>query len=171
MSKVLYANMDKRSAIMREMVLNATPETLRHRRENVIDELMSREVLTAEQHRAGREIASIWVGLAKGLSARVQKYDREIRGIDNHDWRPGQIRAYHERYSPWLADAGKIAVKTSTLASMVVLVVVDNFGCTQIAESWSMNPRTVKRLVREGLHMYAEIGGWVDECGRPKTNA
>ncbi len=153
------------------LVANATPETIRHRRACVVDELLNREYLTPEQHRAGMEIARLWEQITSGLFAKVQKYDREVRGMTHDDWAAGYITAYHQRYIPWRDEAGKMPVRDKTVADVVFYVVVDNYGMQQAADHYRMRRDSVKSIVRESLHRYAEIGGWVDVCGRSKIYA
>ena len=156
----------QRQAARDELEINATLQTLRHRQACVVDELFNRGNLTAEQHRAGQEIATVWLAITSGLFARVQKYEREPAGVSHADWRASTISAYQGRYIPWRDEAGAVAVKGRTLAELVFLVVVDNYGCQQIAQSWHMHRDRVKQLTRSSLQRYAEIGGWVDHCGR-----
>jgi hypothetical protein len=156
----------RRTQAVVELEENATPETLRHRRACVMDELFNRGNLTPEQYRAGQEICALWVKITSGLWATVQKYERQPAGVGHTDWQAGLIRAYHERYVPWREEAGKIPVKQYTLADLTFKIVVDNYGCQQVASAWHMHRDRVKQLTRVSLQRYAEIGQWVDHCGR-----
>jgi hypothetical protein len=156
----------ERDRVEIELHLNATPETIRQRKKVVVQELFNRGNLTAEQYRAGMEIAAVWKNLTSDLFARVQRYERQPSGRSHHDWKASTTAAYLERYVPWRDEAGKVAVKQHTLADLVFLVVVDNIGVQQIASSWHIHRDKVKQLTRVSLQRYAEIGGWVDHCGR-----
>jgi hypothetical protein len=163
--------LQERAEVQTQLEANATHETIRHRRACVIDEMLNREYLRAEQHRAGIEIARVWEQITAGLFAKVQKYDREVRGVSHSDWQAGMITAYHDRYIPWREEAGKKPVRNQTEADLVFLVVVDNYGMQQVADHYRMRRESVKAIVRESLHRYAEIGGWVDVCGRSRICA
>jgi hypothetical protein len=155
----------ERDAAMLEMAANATPETIRHRQVRVVDELTARGSMPAESRRAALEINEVWMLITGGLFAKVQRYDRAIRGVCHDNWPPGCIAAYHERYIPWRDYFGALAVHgqgSLTVADLVFFVAVDNLGVQQIAESRRMCRKSVLNLVRTSLYWYAENGGWLD---------
>jgi hypothetical protein len=166
--------MADRAAAQVELEINATPETLRQRRVCVVNELMDKGALTAEQRRAAREIYVVWEAINCELRMKVQNYQPQIRGAMFDDWRPSTINAYHDRYVPWRDEAGAQAVKgqgSMTVADLVFKLAVGNCGHRQIADSYKMDQRTVLNLIRVSLLRYAEIGGWVDVCGRSRLYA
>jgi glutamate mutase epsilon subunit len=163
-----------REAMAKELAENATPETLNQRKIRVVDELLERGKLTDEQRRAAIEINAVWLKITIGLFARVQRYERQARGVGQEDWASSMINAYHDRYIPWRDEAGAVAVKgqgNMTVADLVFCLAIDNYGVRQLADSRGMDQRTVLDYVRNSLQRYAEIGGWVDECGRSKLFA
>lgn len=151
----------------RELRRNATPQTIRHRRENVLEEQLWRGKITSEQFRAAGEIEKLYQLLTAGVGARIAKYDRAAVGGDFADWQGWAINAYHQRYIPWRDEAGRQALKTGTVADLALGMAAHNLGTNQLAKVWKISPRRVLELVRTSLHRYAEIGGWVDACGRP----
>lgn len=161
---------ENKETAQRELADNATPETIRHRVACVVDELFYRDKLTPEQRRAALEINAVWVAITAGLCAKVQRYQAD-GGAGNHDWRAGTVTAYHERYIPWRNEAGQQAIKGRTMFDLVFALAVDNYGVRQLADSWRMDQRRVLDLARVSLHRYAEIGGWVDVCGRSQLCA
>jgi hypothetical protein len=140
----------------------------------VVDELLERGKLTDEQRRAAIEICKVWEAITCGLRTKVQNYQPTIKGSGFEDWRASTLNAYHDRYIPWRNEAGAMPVRgqgSLTVADLVFKLAVDNYGITQVSESLRMNHRTVLDLVRNSLMRYAEIGGWVDVCGRAKIFA
>ena len=164
-----------REAAQNELRVNATPETLRQRQVCVVDELLARGSLGAEQRRAALEINEVWVSITAGLFAKVQRYDgRQTKGGSCEDWRASTITAYKDRYIPWREEAGATPVRgqgAMTVADLVFKVAVDNYGVRQVGDSLRMDQRTVLTLVRNSLYRYAEIGGWVDVAGSVKIYA
>lgn len=160
-----------REAVEREREANATPDTLRHWREDIVDTMWRKGQLIAEQRRAANEIAEIYMHFAKQGAARVQDYAPRIAsGLPATDWRAGVISAYKQRYQPWRDEAGAQSVGAGRVVfDLVVAVAVDNLGFQQTADKYRMDRRTVQKRVRESLMRYAEIAGWVDECGRAKV--
>jgi hypothetical protein len=154
----------ERQAVENELRANATPEALRHKAASVVDSMFAKGKLTAEQRRAANEIAEVWRAIAGGLFARVQEYEPRIRGGKvSDDWRAGMIRAYHDRYIPWRAEAGaQNAGAGRTVFDLVIAVAFDNYGFRQVGNAYGMDQRRLLRLVRESLYRYAEIAQWVD---------
>lgn len=163
-----------REAAAEELKINATPETIRQRQIVVVDELLSRGKLMAEQRRAAIEINMVWISITAGLFAKVQKYEQRVAGGCHEDWKASTVTAYHDRYIPWRNEAGSQTVRgqgSTTVADLVFLVAVDNYGVRQVADNLRMDQRTVLDIVRNSLHRYAELACWVDECGRSKICA
>lgn len=163
-----------RTAAQIELRQNATPETLRQRQVCVVDELLARGGLGEEQRKAAMEISAVWEAITCGLRMKVQNYQPHIKGSGYEDWRPSLLTAYQTRYIPWRDEAGAQAVRgqgSLTVADLVFKMAVDNYGGRQIADSYRMDRRTVLNLIRNSLMRYAEIGGWVDVCGRTKIYA
>jgi hypothetical protein len=161
----------ERQKSMTELAENATPETLRHRAAVVVDELTERGKLTREQRRAAREIQQVYTAITIGMNRLTSRYEHHIAGGSVEDWRAGLIAGYHGRYVPWRNLAGRQPVNDRTVAELVLLVAVDNYGCRQIAQRWRMGPARVIRVLRESLSDYAEIAGWIDATGRPTSEA
>jgi hypothetical protein len=164
----------ERATAQIELEENATPETLRQRQVRVVDELLDRGKLTDEQRRAAIEISTVWEAITCGLRMKVQNYQPQIKGSGFEDWRASTINAYHNHYIEWRDEAGATPVRgqgSTTVADLVFKMAVDNYGVRQIADSYKMDQRTVLDLIRISLAKYAEIGGWVDVCGRSKLYA
>jgi len=150
-----------------ELRMNATPQTLRHRKAAVIDELFNRDKLGMEQFRAAREMAQIVAQIARGLHARTSSFNQRVdMSQRSDDWQPGLSRAYQERYIPWRDEAGRTALRDkATLADLTLDLVVSNLGVRQTAALWGMDQRTVLEHLRVSLWRYAEIAGWVRVTG------
>jgi hypothetical protein len=143
--------------------VNATPETLRKLERSTIDLLLSRGAIGDEQYRAGREIARVWLAITAALFPRVSNPSRGARGAGVTDWSAGLNTAYGDRYIPWRAEAGAQPCGfRRTVADLVFLLVVDNYGVRQVARLWGMDQRRVLHLGRCSLWRYAEIAGWID---------
>jgi hypothetical protein len=145
-----------------ELRQNATPETLRHRRISVVDEMFNRDKLTVDQLRASHEIHEVLSAISRGTSIRTSSLEPTIRGGYKGEWKPGLSRAYQERYIPWRDEAGKIALREkATVADLVLDIVVSNLGLTQASKIWGMCPRRTLSILRNSLFRYCEIAGWV----------
>ena len=142
--------------------VNATPQTLRKLERPVIDRLLERGQMGDEQHRAGVEIAHVWVSITAALFPRVSDPSGSSGRGASADWSASLVAAYG-RYKPWRAEAATVAVgHRRTLADLVFLLAVDNYGPRQIALMWGMDQRRVLHLVRTSLWRYAEMAGWTD---------
>lgn len=152
-----------------QMRVNATPQTLRKLERPVIDRLLQRGQIGDEQHRAGVEIAHVWIAITACLFPRVSDPGRPRgSGGSRADWSPSLVAAYTERYGVWRDEAGAISVgHRRTLADLVFMLAVDNYGPRQIERMWGVNHARVLDLVRNSLWRYAELAGWIDRVGLP----
>jgi hypothetical protein len=147
-----------------QLAVNATPETLRKHRSDVVDRLLERGQIGAEQKRAANEIARVFYALTMGLLPCAASFDGVRGGRGRPDWPPSLQRAYTERYIPWRDEASRSLPRYRlSVADIVFMVAVDNRGQRQVARQIGMDQRTVLNLVRGSLYRYAQIGGWVDD--------
>lgn len=145
-------------------------DTPRQRRVCVFIELFERGKMTQPQVNAAHEIARVFQAITSGLGVRVQDYQPRIRSKRhaNEDWQASLSNAYTERYDPWRRWAGNIQIKYGvSIADIVITMVVHNVGIYQMADVYRMDRRTVLTVIRNGLHEYAKLSGWVDEFGKP----
>ena len=148
--------------------VNATPQTLRKLERPVIDRLLHRGQLGDEQHRAAGEIARVWVAITSYLFPRTSDPSRSRSRGSATDWPPALVIAYKERYSVWRDEAGAVQLgHRRTLADLVFMLAVDNYGPRQIERMWGMDHRRVLHLVRNSLWRYAELAGWIDPARLP----
>lgn len=146
----------------------ATPETIRIFHASVAARMQLQGKLGIEQLRAANEIANMFEKITAGLLPRVADMSRVPGRSLSEDWPASVRRAYTERYSPWRDDAARVLVKHRTsLADLVFMFAIDNYGPRQIAVRMEMDQRRVLRLVRDSLYDYAERAGWVDHIGSP----
>ena len=146
---------------------NATPETLRKLHRVAIDNLLERGSIGEDQHRAGEEILQIWVALTASLCAKTSSLLR-FSGGSREVWPPTLTRAYRERYQPWRTEAsGLFVAHRRTVADLVILLAVDNFGLAQIGRLVGIDQRRVLDCVRNSLYRYAELAGWIVRPGEP----
>jgi hypothetical protein len=152
--------------------VNATPQTLRKLERPVIDRLLQRGQLGDEQHRAAEEIARVWIAITSYLFPRVSDPSRSRSRGSASDWPPALVIAYKERYSAWRDEAAAVQIgHRRSLADLVFMLVVDNYGPRQIERMWGMDHRRVLHLVRNSLWRYAELAGWIDPARlRPIEN-
>ena len=148
----------------KDLVLNATPETIQKCRADQIEKLEQRGSLGAEQKRAAQEICRVWLRLTADVLPRIRGLTREGgAGHGQGQWPPGLSRAYQERYCPWRDESGARRIgHRSTEADLVFMIVVDNYSLRATARHFSMHHSKALRLLRENLYRYAEIAGWID---------
>ncbi len=146
-----------------ELERAATADTVRKLRRDIIVVLMESGDITPEQARAAREILKVYTAIAGAQSIRGSAYGELRGGSDNTDWQPALSRAYRERYCPWRDAMGlKMVRGTTSVASLVFLIACDNMGVRQVADQLRMDQRTVKSVLQQALHAYAEMAGWIE---------
>ncbi|MEJ0020709.1 MAG: hypothetical protein WDN25_30005 [Acetobacteraceae bacterium] len=142
--------------------VNATPQTMRKLERPVIDRLLERGQMCDSQHRAGGEISRVWISITAALFPRVSDPGGGRQHGHTEDWSASLISAYR-RYREWCEEAAKVQTgHHRTLADLVFLLAVDNYGPRQIALMWHMDQRRVLHLIRTSLWRYAELAGWTD---------
>jgi hypothetical protein len=151
-----------------QMRVNATPQTVRKLERPVVDRLLARGQIGDEQHRAAEEIARVWIAITSYLFPRVSDPSQSGGRSADRDWPPSLVTAYRERYGVWRDEAAAVQLgHRRTLADLVFMVAVDNYGPRQIERLWGMNHARVLHLVRISLWRYAELAGWTDGPFRP----
>lgn len=146
-----------------QMRVNATPETVRKLNKPVIDRLLARGQIGDEQHRAAEEIARVWIAITSYLFPRVSDPSQSRSRGTTNEWPPSLVTAYRERYGVWRDEAGAVQIgHRRTLADLVFMLAVDNYGPRQIGSMWGMDQRRVLDLIRNSLWRYAELAGWID---------
>jgi hypothetical protein len=148
---------------MDQLRVNATPETLRKLQRPVIDRLLGRGQIGEEQHRAAKEIEHVWVAITAALFPRISDPSGKGRLGTSQDWSAALQTAYGDRYQPWRDEAASVEIgHRRSLADLVFMLAVDNYGPRQIALMWHMDQRRVLHLIRTSLWRYAELAGWTD---------
>ena len=144
--------------------LASVPEALRCRplRRDPLVALAEAGALTRRHLEAGREIAAVYQAITAEVAPRVSRFGERLPGAAGSDL-PVRLRlAYTNRYAPWRDWAGaQAATRRASLADMTLMVCVDGYGPRQVADLLRMDQRTVKTRLRESLHGYCRIAGWV----------
>lgn len=140
--------------------VNATPQTLRKLERPVIDRLLARGQIGDEQHRAAEEIARVWIAITAALFPRISDPSgNSVRGT-SESWSASLTTAY-KRYRTWCEEAAAVSVgHRRTLADLVFMLAVDNYGPRQIERMWGINHARVLHLIRNSLWRYAELADW-----------
>lgn len=153
-----------------EQGIPPTPETARKRRDDIIEDLRKRKKLWAEHENAALEIRTVWEAIGRGLFPRAVSLDAAIRppkGTRYKDFlgrmTDSEMAMWRNNYTPWKAIESNILVTVGrgTRAQMVFDIVVENFQLRQVEMGYGMRHGTAVTELRESLHNYAEIAGWV----------
>jgi hypothetical protein len=145
---------------------NATAETLRRKKGDVVAVLWSEDRLTLHQVSAAEEVLRVFSLITGGLGGRVtgSYAAREDKGWVSEVLPPALHAAYVERYCPWRDWAGRMMVAGAhTVGDLVLLVVVDNLGPRQVERRLGLRHGAGLALLRKGLHQYAAMAGWVQD--------
>jgi hypothetical protein len=148
-----------------DLKANATAATVRNLRQPVIDRLLFRESITQDQHRAAKEIHTIFLAVTRASLCRVGDMDRAGGGGSPGGFVPQIFTCgYQDRYRPWAAEiGGQTMVGGRTLLDMVLMMVVDNYGHKVISQAVGCDHRRALNLIRGALHLYCVKAGWIEE--------
>lgn len=170
---------DQREALRQKveegLAANATAATLRNLERPVIDRLLAQGKLTADHHRAATQIERVYLEITRHLMAKGSRYDREIGGGSSTGFIPNIFTCgYQDRFKPWADEEARCTFAGTNRFDLVLKMVVDNYGPTQLEQMCGSDRRTVLNAIRVSLQRFAEIAGWVQPEGlplRPATKA
>jgi hypothetical protein len=144
--------------------IKPTQETLRKRKKDVIVEMQDRKHLDKDHVDAALEIREIFEKLSAGMFASAS-YDFSGTGsgrgvarqpIDRLTDRQGLI--YQRCYTPWMNSVSKRYARPGLrLSEIVMTVIIDNYGCQQIADANGMALKTVRGLIADALDEYVHL--------------
>lgn len=144
----------------------ATVETLERRKHgDVVAALLSDGRLGRPQLDASGEILRVFEAITRGVAGRVTaSYSERLPSSAAEDLPPSLRTAYVDRYAPWRAWSGRMAVTASSnLGDLTLLFVVDNMGPRQVEQSLRIRNGTAVDLLQKSLQAYAALAGWVKE--------
>lgn len=147
-----------------------TPQTVRKLRRDLILHLHESGRLRAEHLRAAEEIRRIWQAFSRGLGpSAVNPASTGSRGPSVRqplEWLSDREEIiWRNRYRPWANEASAIpsgGIVRVTRLQIVVALAVDNGGLRQVDGWYRMRNGASFEHLRDGLHRYAVIGGWID---------
>lgn len=119
--------------------------------------------------RAGQEVMTVYRLITSAPGGRVTAGygERLDPGAVGDDLAPTLRAAYADRYAPWRAWAGAVAVTPArSLADLTLMVCVEELGLWQVRQRIGLHDTTVKRRLQDSLHWYACTAGWVPEKNR-----
>lgn len=144
----------------------ATEETIRRRKGDVMAVLRAEGRLGEKQLDAANEILRVFASITRGVQGRViaSYAERGDKGAPANDLPPTLKAAYVQHYAPWRDWAGRMMVRgASTLGDLTLLFVADNLGPRQVEQTLGIRNGAAVPLLQTSLHGYAAQAGWVRE--------
>jgi hypothetical protein len=142
---------------------HGTPETRRKVRAVVVAEYAHRGWLKPHHEVAATELRMVWHALQRGLFSGCAGFEPSIGGsgfVDPIDRMTEYERGCWERhFGPWMTWAGRRKVGATSLADVVMAVVVDNERVRDLEERLRLGHGRLMKALRHGLDRYAEIAG------------
>ena len=164
----------RRAAVSRAEceVVRPTRETVAKLRRDLVEQLYAKGRLRQEHLEAAEEIRTVWQAFSRGLGASAMNPvmlalpSRPLRSAVQPVERltPREERLWRTRYRPW---AGELSAKAcgggenSTQLRIVVDLAVDNRKLRQVEGWYRLRHGAAFEHLRNGLHRYAEIAGWI----------
>lgn len=147
-----------------------TPQTVRKLRRDLILQLHESGRLRSEHLRAAEEIRRIWQAFSRGLGpSAVNPASPGSRGPSGRqplEWLSDREEIiWRNRYRPWANETSAIpsgGLVGATRLRIVVDLAVDNGGLRQVDGWYRMRNGASFEHLRDGLHRYAVIGGWIE---------
>lgn len=139
-----------------------TPETVAKLQADVLLTLVQNDILTTDQERAGREIASIWRAIMRGMfgTSNAAGVRTSSRRKDPTDAMSETESKYHaETYLPWATcQASRLAVKFPrlTYADVVYRLAVANENPLAVAQEIKVAPGVLIAALQDALEWYAQ---------------
>lgn len=136
--------------------------------------LRERRRITANERRAGSEIAMVceWQGGDRQPIVRSQFRERLAEDASSGGgslWL-SVLDVEHTRFAPWKEWARAFPVRGQvTLVELTLLMTVDGVGLRQLADRLAMDQRRALGLLRRSLHRYCVIAGWQHGDNPPVT--
>ncbi|MBU6246523.1 MAG: hypothetical protein KGN77_02105 [Xanthomonadaceae bacterium] len=142
----------------RRAIVNATPQTVRNLQRDSLDLLLERGSITGMEFHVARQIRRVWLAVTAALlpGNSMKSILGGGGGGGTRDW-PAELSALHQQhYLPWTRRASTIAVaERISLTDLVFMIAVDGYGLRQAAERVGRDQRTVLRLFKHGLALFA----------------
>lgn len=140
-----------------------TPETRRKVRACVVSEYVHRGQLRPHHDVAAGELRMVWHAIQRGLFTGCAGFEPSIGGngfVDPIDRMTEYERGCWERhFGPWMTWAARRQVGSTTMADVIMAVVVDNERVRELEGRLRLGHGRVMRALRTGLDRYAEIAG------------
>ncbi|MBS4052207.1 MAG: hypothetical protein KGZ69_13515 [Methylomonas sp.] len=176
MSKLKFATVQPPN---REPVENreATPETLRHFRKDVILRLFERGDLDRHHLDAVDELRRVWNAVDRALFPASRAYERRDYDVPRRyggllmaeRMREDDYRIWRYRYVSWAAEMGMLLPARRRLIWLQLIreIVVDNLAPGQIEILYGLprGRRMVSKYLRAGLDKYCRAAGIRDVVG------
>lgn len=148
--------------------IDATPETRKKLRFDVIARLQHTGQLRSEHILAAQEIRTVWEALTRGifhgLSDTPHQPHMRAGASDPLDrLSEAEEIMWRTRYRPWTHEMATAVFGGAhvTRLQLVLDIVVDNYGLREVEEMYKMQRGTsATRHLKAALHRYAEIAGW-----------
>ena len=139
-----------------------TPETASKLRTDVILKMYRRGTIGQHELWAAEEIRTYWAAFMRmAFRARVLDGTQDCRAQGRPPLMPQELLTGREqeistRYQAWVKRANAVKVGPTTALQIVIAVVVDNAGISDLVRLLGVNDRVVPRAVKQWLGDYGK---------------